>query len=390
MRKNAKAILAVGMIVILLAGCGGGSKAGADGGNTPQDSKSARQEAGGGSGDVYTGISAIEACDWAADKYPDAKVIRYTNNTSSNTFDTNGGAIPAMVLHLAKELPVRTDGRYRLELYADGTLAKTVDDIVSGLKSGAFEMNCLSIGNFGDYTNAFSEMNIPFFFSNEDQVRAVLESGLKQDMCSRAEGDIEGVIFKGIAPFGFRQMTNNKKEIVTPSDLKGLKMRILTDPLQVAAFETMGASVTNVTYSELYTALQQGVVDGEENPYQNLYVDKLCEVQKYCTETNHLFQMSVQVISKSFWDGLTPEDQELFETLIAEAEEKGYERVNELNQFYKDECEKTGMQVRILTDEELAVFKTMMEESVHTKAIDIMGQERWDKLNQYMKDATAR
>ena len=390
MKRGIKTLLAMGMVLSLLAGCGGQNKAGADSGQPAQDNKGSGKTASGDNGDGYTGISAIEACEWAADKYPDAKVIRYTNNTSSNTFDTNGGAIPAMVLHLAKELPLRTDGRYRLELYADGTLAKTVDDIVSGLKSGAFEMNCLSIGNFGDYTNAFSEMNIPFFFSNEEQVRGILEAGLTQDMCSRAESDIEGVIFKGIAPFGFRQMTNNKKEIVAPSDLKGLKMRILTDPLQVAAFETMGASVTNVTYSELYTALQQGVVDGEENPYQNLYVDKLCEVQKYCTETNHLFQMSVQVISKNFWDGLTPEDQEIFETLIAEAEEKGYERVNELNQFYKDECEKTGMQVRILTDEELAAFNTMMEESVHEKAVAIMGQDRWDKLNQYLSDQAAK
>lgn len=100
--------------------------------------------------------------------------------------------------------------------------------------------------------------------------------------------------------------------------------------------------------------------------------------------------MSVQVISKNFWDGLTPEDQEIFETLIAEAEEKGYERVNELNQFYKDECEKTGMQVRILTDEELAAFNTMMEESVHEKAVAIMGQDRWDKLNQYLSDQAAK
>lgn len=337
--------------------------------------------------EAYSGENAFEACEWAADKYPDAKVVRYTNNTSTGTFETNGGAIPATVLYLAANLPVETDGRYRIELYADGMLAKTVDDVVSGLKSGAFEMNCLSIGNFGSYTNAFAEMNVPFLFSSDEEVKEVLASGLQNDMCGRAEADIDGVLFKGIAPFGFREMTNNKHEIVTPDDLNGLKMRILTDPLQVAAFETMGASVTNVTYSELYTALQQGVVDGEENPFQNLVVDKLCEVQDYCTLTNHLYQMSAQVISKSFWESLSDEDKEIFERLISEAEEAGFARVDELTEYYKEECLNAGMEIRELSEEELGVFQDMMVTEVHPKAVESMGQERWDALMAYMEAA---
>ena len=337
--------------------------------------------------DIYSGINAFEACEWAADKYPDAKVIRYTNNTSTGTFETNGGAIPASVLYLAVNVPIATEGRYRLELYADGMLAKTVDDIVSGLKSGAFEMNCLSVANFGSYTNAFAEMNVPFLFDSEEQVQSVLKAGLQDDMCSRAEADIDGVLFKGIAPFGFRQMTNNKHEIAKPEDLQGLKMRILTDPLQVTAFETMGASVTNVTYSELYTALQQGVVDGEENPFQNLVVDKLCEVQDYCTVTNHLYQMSAQVISKSFWDSLTEEDQVVFEKLIEEAEAAGFERVAELTESYKNECIDSGMEIRELSEEELGAFQAVMEENVHPQAVETMGQERWDALMGYIEAA---
>ena len=337
--------------------------------------------------EVYSGENALEACTWAAEKYPDAKVVRYTNNTSTGTFETNGGAIPAMVLYMAVNLPIETEGRYRLELYPDGMLAKTVDDVVSGLKTGAFDINCLSIANFGSYTNAFSEMNIPFLFSSEEQVQSVWQEGLLDDMYERAEADIDGVLFNGIAPFGFREMTNNKHEIASPDDLNGLKMRILTDPLQVIAFEAMGASVTNVTYSELYTALQQGVVDGEENPFQNLVVDKLGEVQKYCTLTNHLYQCSAQVISKTFWDGLSDEDKEIFQKVIDEAQSAGFERVTELNDYYKGECQKMGMEIRELSDEELAAFQTVMEEKVHPQAIEQMGQERWDALMNYIDKA---
>lgn len=389
MKKALCVLLATCLAMASFTGCGGNGKdntTAAAGGN--ETTAAGDKNTAAADGDVYSGDNAFEACEWAADKYPDAKVIRYTNNTSTGTFESNGGAIPAMVLYLAVNVPIQTEGRYRIELYADGTLAKTVDDIVSGLKSGAFEMNCLSVANFGSYTNAFAEMNVPFLFTDEAQVESILKNGLQDDMCARAEADIEGVLFKGIAPFGFRQMTNNKHEIKGPSDLGGLKMRILTDPLQVAAFEAMGAAVTNVTYSELYTALQQGVVDGEENPFQNLYVDKLCEVQKYCTVTNHLYQMSAQVISESFWNSLSAEDQEIFTRLIEESQEAGFTRVAELVEFYMDECKKSGMEIRELSEAEAAEFKKVMEESVHAKAIESMGQERWDKLNSYLEAAS--
>ena len=144
-----------------------------------------------------------------------------------------------------------------------------------------------------------------------------------------------------------------------------------------------GGRAARRRYSELYTALQQGVCDGEENPLQNLVVDKLAEVQKYCSMTNHLYQMSAQVISQKFWDSLSAEDQELFERLIAEAEQAGFARVEELTEYYKEECQNSGMAIRVLTEEELSVFKTLMEEKVYPKAAESMGQERWEKLLSY-------
>ncbi|MCD8250200.1 MAG: TRAP transporter substrate-binding protein [Lachnospiraceae bacterium] len=390
-KKVLSLILVVCMAGSLMAGCGSSSSSSSSSSSDSTETEASdtaeesSDEAEATDDDIYTGIDALEACDWAAEKYPDATVVRYTNNTSTGTFETNGGSIPAIVLYLAVNLPIETEGRYRLELYADGTLAKTADDIVSGLKSGAFEMNCLSTANFSSYTDAFSEMNVPFVFSDEEEVKSILDAGLKDEMCARAEEDIEGVLFKGIATFGFREMTNNKHEITSPEDLEGLKMRVLTDPLIVSAFEAMGASVTNVTYSELYTSLQQGVVDGEENPFQNLVVDKLMEVQDYCTVTDHLYQMSAQVISESFWESLSEEDQEIFERLIEEAEEAGYERMTELQDYYQEECEASGMQITYLTDEQREAFVTLMEKEVYDSEAETMGQDRWDALMDYVE-----
>ena len=98
--------------------------------------------------------------------------------------------------------------------------------------------------------------------------------------------------------------------------------------------------------------------------------------------------MSAQVISESFWNSLSAEDQEIFTRLIEESQEAGFVRVAELVEFYMDECKKSGMEIRELSDAEAAEFKKVMEESVHAKAIESMGQERWDKLNSYLEAAS--
>lgn len=380
MKKHISLALTGILLISLMSGCGAVSSSSnvATLNNSTSAAPSATIEA-------YNGENAFEACDWAAENFPNAKVIRYTNNTSSGTFYNNGGSIPAEALYLAVHLPLETDGRYRLELYADGQLAKTVDDIVSGLKSGAFEMNCLTSGNFASYTNAFAEINVPFMFNSQDQMMAALDAGLEQDMLNRAEADIDGILFTGVAPLGFRQLTNNVRSIQAPADVKGLKLRTMTDPIQVAAWEALGATVTSVTYSELYTALQQGVVDGEENPFQNLVVDKLGEVQKHCTVTNHLYSLSITVVSKSWFEKLPTEDQEIISRLMKESEQAGWARVSELTDYYRSECEKTGMEILELDTAQLDAFKTVMKESVYNACVDSMGQDRWDALNNYVK-----
>ena len=96
--------------------------------------------------------------------------------------------------------------------------------------------------------------------------------------------------------------------------------------------------------------------------------------------------MSAQLISESFWNSLSAEDQEIFERLIDEAEAEGYKRVEELNDYYREECLKSGMQIRELSQEEIQVFKDLMEEKVYPLAVETMGQERWDALQGYLEN----
>lgn len=377
MKKSVSLLLAMLLIVSALTACGGGKSAG--------DSTSAPPAATGDASAVepFTGETAFDAVEWGAKNFPDAKVIRFANNTTTATYQTNGGATPALCLHLAKELPIRTNGRYRLEIYPDGILASGVDDIIAGLKEGTFEMNSLVAGNWGSYTDAFTEVNIPFLFTSYEQADKVLKAGLLKDMYERAEEDIDGVLFRGTDSLGFRQLTNDSRPITTPADVNGLKIRVMSDPVQVACWEALGASVITLPYAELYASLQQGVIDGEENPAQNLFNDKFYEVQKYLTATNHLFSVSCVVVSENFYNSMSAEDQKIFEELIVEAEAAGFARMVELDEYFMESCEKAGMQITYLTDEQAQAFKDAMS-GVYDMAIETIGQERWNKLQEYL------
>lgn len=378
MKKLVSMVLSVLFLISMLTACNGGDAPNNSTVDTPPSSDSGYEE--------FTGENVFDAVEWAQKNFPNATPIRYANNTSTAAYESNGGAIPAVCYYLAKELPIRTEGRYRLEIYADGILASGVDDVIAGLLEGTFEMNSLTAGNWASYTDAFAEVNVPFLFTSYEQANAVLNAGLLKDMYAKAEADINGVLFRGINSLGFRQLTNNSRTIDSPDDVKGLKLRTLSDTIQIAAWEALGASVVTLPYSELYAGLQQGVVDGEENPAQNLWNDKLYEVQKYCTVTNHLYSTSCQVVSKAFYDSMSAEDQQILEELLVEAEQVGLARIQEMDDSFLENCANAGMEITYLTDEQAREFKDAMG-SVYDTCIQTMGQERWDKLQGYLAAA---
>jgi len=135
--------------------------------------------------------------------------------------------------------------------------------------------------------------------------------------------------------------------------------------------------------------LQQGVVDGQENPLQNMSNDSLFEVQKYGTITNYLYSASCQCVSKAFWESLSAEDQAIFDQLIAEAEESGFNRIQELEAGFRKNCEDHGMEIVDMSAEELAKFRTAME-PVYEQVKESIGQERWDKLMKYVSEVEAK
>ena len=205
----------------------------------------------------------------------------------------------------AQAIKEATNGRITLKFYPSAQLGNE-RQMQESLTTGTLEMTITGLANL--YDPAFALFDFPFLYDNRTQIKNVMYSDLMKDM---GQGLIKkGLRIIGLMEVGFRDVTSNKP-INTPADLKGFKIRTPESPAQIECFKAMGAMPTPMSFSELYGALQQGVVDGQENPLENIFNGKLYEVQKYVNVTKHIYNFAYVFISEKFWKTLTPEDQKL-------------------------------------------------------------------------------
>lgn len=269
----------------------------------------------------------------------------------------NGMGVQAMDDALRKT----SNGTLYLDMYLDGVLGSSADQLIGGAQNGAFDMIALSYGNWGDYTSAFGPLSIPYLFTSTEQVHEYIDGEIGDEIKKKVEEDT-GMVILAFLDVGFRNITNNRSPIKTPDDMKGLKIRTQNDRYQIAAMEALGASTQQISFSELYSALQQGLVDAQENPIINTYTSKFYEVQKYMTLTRHNYTCTILAISRSALDKLTPEQQQLVidagkvaqDTCRAQLESKEEEILGELSQ---------KMEIYDPTVEELENFQNVVQSS---------------------------
>lgn len=196
--------------------------------------------------------------------------------------------------------------------------------------------------------------DLPFLFPNEEVADKVLDGPIgKKFLDSLSEHGIIGMAFW---ENGYRQLTNSAREVKSPADLKGLKIRTMENPVHLATFRGMGANPTPMPFAEVFSAMQQKTIDGQENPSTTNFLQKFYEVQKYSTLTQHFYSPFVFMFSKKIWDTFPKEDQEI---ILKAAQEAGvYER--KVNRETMNEAvagmEKGGMVVTRLTPEQHQAF----------------------------------
>ena len=235
----------------------------------------------------------------------------------------------------------KTEGKVTVELYSDGKLGHD-KDLVEGMKLGTIQAGMIGVEPLTNIAPKLKATNLPYIFSDRETAYKVLDGEIGQEMVENLPEE-QGVRILGYFENGFRNVTNSKKEVLTPADLEGLKIRTPDSPVSLAIFEALGANPTPMSFGELYTALEQGTVDGQENPLALIYSAKLYEVQKYVSLTGHIYSPMVLAISEKTYQELGEELQKLVQEAADEA--KAYER-------------------QVSADQEAELVKTLEEEGV--------------------------
>ncbi len=239
-----------------------------------------------------------------------------------------------------KELAEKyTNGKVKVEVYPNSTLYKDKEEL-EALQLGAVQMLAPSNSKFGPIgIKEFEVFDLPFLLPNLDALRKVTEGPIGKRMLKLM--DAKGMVGLAYWDNGFKQMSANKP-LKVPADYKGLKFRIQSSKVLEAQFRALGAVPQVMAFSEVYQALQTGVVDGQENTWSNMYTQKMHEVQKYISETNHGYIGYVVVVNKKFWDGLPADVRTQLDKAMAESTQFANSQSAKENDDAKKEVVKSG------------------------------------------------
>jgi TRAP-type transport system periplasmic protein len=231
------------------------------------------------------------------------------------------GAAPGNPRHeaavkFAEVAKAKSAGRIEVQVAPSAQLG---DDaaMLTALRTGALDMSANSQGAVANAVPEYAAYGMPFLFTNAAQAFKLLDGPLGKELTDKSAE--KGLVVLGYWDNGIRHMTNSKKPIAKVEDLKGLKMRTPPDTVLVDIMQSLGAEAQQIKFAELYVALQQGVVDGQENPIMNIHASKLYEVQKHLALTSHQFQMTPFLMSKRSWDKLSEADRKAVTEAAAEA-----------------------------------------------------------------------
>jgi tripartite ATP-independent transporter DctP family solute receptor len=226
----------------------------------------------------------------------------------------------------AREVEKRTAGRYKIQTFYSGSLGGERESI-EAVQLGTQELAFSSTGPVPNFVPDARILDIPFLFRDKAHARAVLDGPIGAEMLTKF--DAKGFKALAWAENGFRHMTNSKRAVNAPDDLKGLKMRTMENPVHVTAYKGLGIVTTPMAFPEVFTALQQGTVDGQENPLSVIMAAKFEQVQKHLSLTGHVYSPAIFLMNKASFDKLSAADKQAFVDAAKEGTKANRARVDE-------------------------------------------------------------
>lgn len=262
------------------------------------------------------------------------------------------------MLHFKDSVEKQSDGRFEVQIFPSSQLGPD-REMIEGVQSGVLQMAVSPSSFYSNWDKSFDAIELPFIYPNKQAALDTVYGPAGQKMLERLSAI--NLVGLGWLENGVRHVTNNKREIRTPDDLQGVKLRTMKVPAHMDTFNTLGASAVPMNFGEVYSALQQGVIDGQENPVAIIHSQRFFEVQKYMSLTGHVFTFYIPVVSADFWRTLSTEDQRIFGSAMLKAQEYQQSLVNAEESNQLAEIEKSGVKVTQLTTKEINKFKALAE-----------------------------
>ncbi|TCS41029.1 TRAP transporter substrate-binding protein [Reinekea marinisedimentorum] len=284
-------------------------------------------------------------------------------------------------MQFAKNVEARTNGDVKVELYPNNALGSP-PEVLEQVIFGVIDMSLSGQDQLAKHVPLFDTVSIPFSLENAAHADRVLDGPFK----AWAAPELEkiGLVYLSSWDWGFRQLTNSVKPILSPDDVKGLKIRTPPAMTYQAAMQAIGANVQTISFSELVMAMRQGVVDGQENPIGVIYNLKLYESQKYISIINYLYSSMVHVVSADAWNRLTPAQQVIVQEESDAARLLMRELLRAEEQKQIADMRANGIQI---DEPDLAPFQAMMGPAYDQikKKVGAANFDKWMEMTQSVK-----
>jgi C4-dicarboxylate-binding protein DctP len=281
-------------------------------------------------------------------------------------------------LAFKEQVEKATNGSIKVEIYPAGQFGKD-QPTMEGLKLGTLELAVAHDGAIATVYKQIGVLGIPFLYENHEHAWRVYDSKWKDEMSADMIKKT-GIRMLGVADNGVRHFTNSQKPIHTPADMKGMKIRIQPSPVYKTLVESLGASASAIPWAELPTALQQKVVDGQENGVTNILAASLYQSQKYVTLDGHVWSIHAYLINERFYQGLTPTEKKAVDEAAQKAIAIHRKMTSDQDKNAKQILEKVGMQVYTPSAAQIGEFRKLAQPPVKQWAEKEIGKDYVDSL----------
>lgn len=287
-------------------------------------------------------------------------------------------------LHLASQrfadqVEKETNGSIKFMFYPNGSLGGA-NDLFEGLQMGTVDISLIATPIVGRNYKPIDLFYLPFLFNDNEHAYKVADGDVGETLYKEIRESL-GVNTLAMFESGFRTITNSKHTVRTPEDLNGLKLRVADAGISIDTFKALNVNGSPIALNELFTALQQGTVDGQDNPLGNVYTQKFYEVQPYVTLSGHQWAGIMVLINDEVFNGFTEEEQKIIRNAAKEAQEWERNEMQKAEKEYVDSMKDAGVEITELTVEEKEKFREKMQE-VWTKYEGDIGIELINKAKE--------